>query len=187
LQEAGGKISRDSIKHSYETFTQIINMVIELIRQYYVMPRLFRITGENNSIDYTEFDNSSIVRQDIGEIDENGNKLQRLPIFDIVVKAQKSNPFATAAQNEMMMNLYKLGAFDAERADASLIMLEGMSFEGKDKLIAKIKDNQVLLKTVKELTDKLSMMEAMLAQKDAQQFQGGLQPMTENTQGDMTV
>lgn len=53
------------------------------------------------------------------------------------MKAQKASPFATAAQNEMMMNLFQMGAFNPQAADATLVMLDGMTFEGKEKLIEK--------------------------------------------------
>lgn len=70
--------------------------------------------------------------QVVNYTDEDGNILERLPIFDIDVKAQKASPFATAAQNEMMMNLFQMGAFNPQAADATLVMLDGMTFEGKE-------------------------------------------------------
>lgn len=172
LQEAGGKISRDSNKQSYLVFVEVCNFIIELMRQFYTLPRFFRIKGEDNKPEYIEFDNSGLIKKDIeGVSGEFGEIFQRLPIFDIDVKAQKSSPFATAAQNEMMMQLFKMGAFNPETADASLIMLEGMSFEGKEKVIEKVKENQTLLKTVQEMSNKMQMLEAMNAQKNAESVQ----------------
>ena len=45
MQEAGSKLSRDANKASYRVFRQICLVVIELIRQFYSLPRCFRIMG----------------------------------------------------------------------------------------------------------------------------------------------
>lgn len=165
LQEAGGKISRDINKSGYNVFTEICACVIELMRQFYTLPRFYRITGEDNKPEYIEFDNTSLMKQQAGE---QGEIFDRKPIFDIKVKAQKASPFATAAGNEMMMNLYKLGFFSPQNADAALIALEGMSFEGKTKVEEMIKKNQTLEQTVQELYNKNQMMSAMLASREAE-------------------
>lgn len=165
LQEAGGKISRDINKNSYNVFTEICNCIIELMRQFYTLPRFYRITGDDNKTEYVEFDNTQLMKQ---QIDNTGEVFDRLPIFDIKVKAQKASPFATAASNEMMMNLYKLGFFAPQNSDSALIALEGMTFEGKSKVEEMIKKNQTLEQTVKELYNKNQMLSAMLVNKEAQ-------------------
>ena len=164
LQEAGGKISRDINKSGYHIFTEICSCIIELMRQFYTLPRFYRITGEDNKTEYIDFDNSQLMKQ---QTDESGQIFDRMPIFDIKVKAQKASPFATAASNEMMMNLYKLGFFNPQNADSALIALEGMSFEGKTKVEEMIKKNQTLEQTVQELYNKNQMMSEMLANKEA--------------------
>lgn len=184
LQEAGGKVSRDSNKLAQETITEVAELEIELMRQFYNLPRIFRITGENNQTTYEEFDNTDLRKQPltytdtdgqtVNYTDEDGNILERLPIFDIDVKAQKASPFATAAQNEMMMNLFKMGAFNPQAADATLVMLDGMTFEGKEKLIEKIKQNQTLSQAVQELSNKVQMLEAMNASRTAADVQNAM-------------
>lgn len=174
LQEAGGKISRDINKSGYNVFTEICSCVIELMRQFYTLPRFYRIAGENNKPEYIEFDNSQLLKQESGG---QGEIFDRMPIFDIKVKAQKSSPFATAASNEMMMNLYKLGFFSSQNADSALIALEGMTFEGKTKVEEMIKKNRTLEQTVQELYNKNQMMSAMLANREAESS-GNM--MTEN-------
>lgn len=185
LQEAGGKVSRDSNKLAQEAMTEVAQLEIELMRQFYNLPRIFRITGEDNQTTYEEFDNTGLMKQPLTYIDtdgqtvnytdEDGNILERLPIFDIDVKAQKASPFATAAQNEMMMNLFQMGAFNPQVADAALVMLDGMTFEGKEKLIEKIKQNQTLSQAVQELSNKVQMLEAMNASRTAANVQNGMQ------------
>lgn len=90
------------------------------------------------------------------------------------MKAQKASPFATAAQNEMMMNLFQMGAFNPQAADATLVMLDGMTFEGKEKLIEKIKQNQTLAQAVQELSNKVQMLEAMNASRTAADVQNAM-------------
>lgn len=184
LQEAGGKVSRDSNKLAQEAMTELAQLEIELMRQFYNLPRIFRITGENNQTTYEEFDNTDLRKQPltytdtdgqtVNYTDEDGNILERLPIFDIDVKAQKASPFATAAQNEMMMNLFQMGAFNPQAADATLVMLDGMTFEGKEKLIEKIKQNQTLAQAVQELSNKVQMLEAMNASRTAADVQNAM-------------
>ena len=58
LQEAAGKLARDSNKSAYRAFAHVVQMVIELIRQFYTEERCFRITGDDGEQDFVDFDNS---------------------------------------------------------------------------------------------------------------------------------
>lgn len=168
LQEAGGKISRDNNKQGYFAFVEVCNMIIELMRQFYTLPRYFRITGKDKETKYVDFDNSGLLRQKVQIEGDSSEIFERLPVFDIKVKAQRSNPYTTAANNQMMMDMYSAGMFAPQNADAALIALEGMTFEGKDNLIKMIKQNQTLEQTVVQLTDRLKMSNAMLDNAAAQ-------------------
>lgn len=180
LQEAGGKISRDANKQGYFAFVEICKMVIELMRQFYTLPRFFRIAGENNKSEFIEFDNTSLMKQEIPMEDNSSDEIfERLPVFDIKVKAQRSSPFTTAANNQMMMDMFGAGMFAPANADASLIALEGMTFEGKEKIVEMIKKNQTLEQTVVELTNKLKMSNAMLDTATAQGM-GGMSAVPQN-------
>ena len=48
LQEAGGKLSRNMIDDGYEAFSDVVTLCIELIRQFYGLPRQFRLLGGAN-------------------------------------------------------------------------------------------------------------------------------------------
>ena len=61
MQEAGSKLSRDGNKGSYRVFRKVCLMVIELIRQFYTLPRCFRITGGAGEESYVNFSNAAIV------------------------------------------------------------------------------------------------------------------------------
>ena len=47
LQEAGGKLSRNMIDDGYEAFSQVLTLCIELVRQFYDVPRQFRLLGKD--------------------------------------------------------------------------------------------------------------------------------------------
>ena len=47
LQEAGGKLSRNMIDDSYDAYSDVLTLCIELIRQFYDLPRQFRLLGED--------------------------------------------------------------------------------------------------------------------------------------------
>ena len=167
LQEAGGKISRDLTKSGFREFEEICYLIVEEMRQFYNPARVFRVVGEDNQPEYVAFDNEGLQPQPVEPEGVDG-VFERLPVFDIKVKAQRSNPFTTAANNQMMIDMFRMGAFAPEQADAAKKMLEGMSFEGKDKLLDMIKKDSQLLQTVQQLSEQLQMANAMLAEQAAQ-------------------
>ena len=128
LQEAGNKLSRDMLKGSYSAFEKVCTLVIELIRQFYTLPRCFRITGRNG-IYFRTVDNSRIVPQKQGVYED------RLPVFDITVRAEKQSPYTKAAINELAKDMFSAGLFSREKRDEALICLEMMDFEGRDTVI----------------------------------------------------
>lgn len=166
LQEAGGKISRDINKGGFREFTEICELVLENVRQFYKPARWFRIIGQDKKTRFVQFDNEGLQPQEF-TIEGDDTVFQREPVFDIEVKAQRANPFTTAANNQMMVDMFNMGAFAPQNADAALAMLECMSFEGKDKLVDIVKEKAQLLQTVQELQGRLEMANAMLAQQAA--------------------
>lgn len=136
LQEASGKGSRDSIVTSYRAFGDVVNLVIELIRQFYNVSRQFRITGENGDQTFTEYSNEKLKLQPNGYV--NGEEMLRLPIFDIDVKAQKASTYTKMSQNELALQFYNLGFFSPQQVDQTMMCLDMMEFEGKQKLAQRI-------------------------------------------------
>ena len=133
LQEASGKGSRDSTKTSYRAYSEIINLVIELIRQFYDIPRRFRIMGELGAQEFITFSNAGIRPQPQGTLA--GQDLgMRLPVFDVEVKAQKASSYTKMSQNELALQFYNLGFFNPQNTDQTLMCLGMMEFDGKDKL-----------------------------------------------------
>ena len=156
LQEAGSKTSRDMLKNSYNRYKKMLEMVVDVIRQYYNTDRYFRIKGKNGEFEYTQFSNSQMIPQTTDNIN------YRVPIFDIQLKAQKASPFSTVAQNEMMKEFYKGGVFRPDMADQSLAMLEGMDFEGKDQIVQRISQNGIMFQQLQQCLMKIQQLEAML-------------------------
>ena len=137
LQEASGKGSRDSTLSSYRAYASIVEFCIELIRQFYQVPRSFRILGRYGADRFVSYTNRGIrpVHQGMEFGQDMG---MRLPVFDIRISAQKKDSYSRAAQNELAMALFKMGIFDPDKTEQAIACLEMMSFEGKDELIQKV-------------------------------------------------
>lgn len=137
MQEAGSKLSRDNNKASFRAYREVINLVIELIRQFYALPRSFRIMGEKGAIKYITYTNQGI--KPIANGTAFGEDMGiRVPIFDIQVTAEKASPYSRMAHNELMIQLWGMGVFNPNMTDQALMLLEFMDFEGKDSLMDKI-------------------------------------------------
>ncbi|MBQ4066777.1 MAG: hypothetical protein IJD22_03930 [Clostridia bacterium] len=130
LQEAGSKTSRDAIAGSYRAFEEICTIVICLISQFFTMPRCFRITGDDGFVKFIYCSKDSF--SPLGAV---------MPVFDLKVHAHKKSAFSVVSANELALELYRIGAFDPERASQAGIMLELMEFEGKDAALAHIRSN----------------------------------------------
>lgn len=191
MQEAGSKLSRDASKAAYRQYRQIILIVIELIRQFYSVARSFRITGKNGGYQFTQFDNSGIVPQAQGEVNDNGTVEEfgvevgpRLPLFDIEITAQKKSPYSKLSQNELALQLYGQGIFNPGNSDAALALLDMMDFDRKESVIQKVAANGTLMDMLAmekqrelELATMLdNLTGSKLAQEIMQEMTGGQSP-----------
>ena len=64
----------------------------------------------------------------------------RKPVFDIRICAQRKNIFSTVSQNELALQLFKLGFFNPQLADQAAACLQLMEFEGKDRLLRRLSE-----------------------------------------------
>lgn len=142
MQEAGNKVSRDMLKGSYRAHKKVVELVIELIRQFYDSSRVFRVIMPNGATEYHEFNAADRMLF-----------ANRKPIFDIEVSPQKTNPFNRLSQNEFAKELYGAGVFRPEMADQALAMLDMMEFEGKQKVVEKVQQGKTLAMQVQQLSD----------------------------------
>ena len=140
MQEAGSKLSRDSNMASYRAFRKVCLMAVELIRQFYDLPRAFRILGPQGGVEFITFSNEGLKPQDQGV--ELGVELGiRTPLFDIEISAEKQSPYSRLSQNEMAMQFYSAGLFDPARSTEALTALDMMDFNGKSALVEKVRQN----------------------------------------------
>ena len=149
LQEASGKGSRDATRSSYIAFGEIVELCIELIRQFYTLPRQFRITGTLGE-DYVSFSNRGLLPRPLPPVGGVEMGL-REPVFDVRVSAQKRNAYSRLSQNELALELYKLGLFEQGREQQALSCLNMMEFDGREELMRRLSASMGLEAKLREL------------------------------------
>ena len=155
LQEAGGKLSRNMIDDGYEAFAEVLTLCIELVRQFYDMPRQFRLLGKKG-VEFASFDNRSLQPRALlmGGY--------RVPEFDLEVSAQNETPYKTMEYNQLALQLFQMGFFRSDMAEQALRCLELMEFKNKDALTEVIREGQKETKQRAWLTEALRRTVAML-------------------------
>ena len=149
LQEASGKGSRDASRASYQAFAEIVELCIELIRQFYSLPRQFRITGGGGE-DYVSFSNAALLPRPL--TGPGGVPLGlAAPVFDVKVSAQRRSAYSRLSQNELAMELYRLGLFEPGREQQALGCLSLMEFDGKDTALSRVGATLRLREKLEEL------------------------------------
>ena len=176
MQEAASKLSRDFNKATYRTFRKVCLMIIELIRQFYDMPRCFRIMGENGAARFVEYSNAGIVPQMQGM--EMGVDMGfRVPLFDIEITAQKQSPYSKMSQNELALQFYTAGFFNPQMADQALTCLDMMDFDRKQFIMQKIAQNggmyQQMLMMQQQMLQMAQMIDPAMADQMAAGMMGG--------------
>ena len=137
LQEAAGKGSRDSTMNAYRAYSQVVELCIALIRQFYDMPRQFRVVGRFGLPRFITYTNQGLQPEMQGE--ETG---YRLPVFDIKVSAQKRSVYTKVSQNELALQFFQLGFFNPQLTDQAMLCLEMMDFDGKDTIMQRLAQNR---------------------------------------------
>ena len=161
MQEAGSKLSRDNNKSAYRSFRKLCVMVIELIRQFYDMPRCFRIMGENGAARYVQYSNQGIAPQDQGT--EFGVDMGfRKPLLDIEVTAQKQSPYSKMSQNELALQFYQVGFFNPQMSDQALACLDMMDFDRKQFIMQKISQNGTMYQQIMMMQQQMMMLAQMV-------------------------
>ena len=183
MQEAGSKLSRDNSKSAYRAYRKIILMVIERIRQFYDMPRYFRIMGDNGAARYVEYSNANIQAQPIAT--EFGVQMGgRKPLFDIEVTAQKQSPYSKMAQNELALQFYSAGFFNPQMSDQALACLDMMDFDRKQFIMQRIAQNGTMYQQILMMQQQMLMLAQIvdkhegsnIAEQIAAGITGGVSP-----------
>ena len=166
LQEHSGRSSKDSNKAAYRCYANIVNMVIERIRQFYDMPRKFRIVGQTGMEQFITYTNAHLRPQPQGN-DFGVDMGFRKPAFDIDVRAQRETSYTKAAQNELAIQLFQLGVFNPQLADQSVMLLDMMDFKGKDEIKLKVQQMGTMAQALQQLGAVASQMAMQLGDQNA--------------------
>ena len=142
LQETAGKNARSTNKGFHRAFRDVCYQIVELIRQFYDIPRTFRINPDGMKEQFVQYDNTGLKAQaqqtmgmDLG---------LRLPEFDIDVTSEKANPYKKMEINELALSFYNAGFFNPQMTDQALACLNMMDFAKKDEVMQKISENGTL-------------------------------------------
>ena len=163
MMEQGSKMSRDNNKASYRAFRKLCLMSIELIRQFYDLPRCFRIMGENGAARFVQYSNAGIQPQYQG-FDMGQDMGFRIPLFDIEVTAQKQSPYSKMSQNELALQFYQAGFFNPQMADQALACLDMMDFDRKHFIMQKIAQNGGMYQQMLQMQQQMLMLAQMVDQ-----------------------
>lgn len=178
LQEAGNKLSRKDTKSSYRAFRKVCELCIELIRQFYDMPRQFRIVGNDGMMRFVEYSNANIAVQTQPEV-FGLEQLTRKPLFDIEITAERKSPYSKLSQNELALQFYQAGFFNPQMADQALTCLDMMDFDRKEFIMQKIQQKAGMLQQMMmlaQMLDNATGGTAGFAQNIAMQY--GVAPTT---------
>lgn len=119
LQEAGNNLSKDMIAGSYRAVARVAELVLALLRQFYQQERSFRVLGEDGNGRYFRLSSQMLPQE--GQV-------------DISVEAQKENRYDRQEFNQLVLELFKLGAFRGENREESLRLVEALDIRGKERL-----------------------------------------------------
>ena len=124
LQESSGKLSRNMIDDGYEAFADVVTLCIELIRQFYELPRQFRLLGAMGTEEFVSYDHSGLQPR---VMDDGVTVSYRVPEFDLEIGAERESPYRTAEANQLALQLFQMGFFRDDLADQALRCLERWS------------------------------------------------------------
>ena len=142
LQETAGKNARSANKTFHRAFRDVCYQIVELIRQFYDVPRTFRIMSESMKEEFVQYDNKGIVPQQ--QMTMGIDTGLRLPEFDIDVTSEKANPYKKMEINELALAFYNNGFFNPQMTDQALACLNMMDFTKKEDVMQKIQENGTL-------------------------------------------
>lgn len=175
LQETQGKNARETNATLYRSFRDVVYIMIELIRQFYTLPRVFRIapdTLENNEEEFITYTNAGIVPQHQIQAITGRDLGMRTPEFDIEVSAEKQNPYRKMEQNELALSFFNRGFFNPQLSDQALGCLQMMDFPHKEDVMARIRQNgtiQEMLLQYQQIALRLAQAVANLTKKPVDQ------------------
>ena len=152
LQESSGKLSRNMIDDGYEAFADVVTLCIELIRQFYELPRQFRLLGAMGTEEFVSYDHSGLQPR---VMDDGVTVSYRVPEFDLEIGAERESPYRTTEANQLALQLFQMGFFRDDLAEQALRCLELMEFKNKDQLARVISGGQTQARQIAALRQQL--------------------------------
>ena len=142
LQESAGKNARSSNKTFHRAYREVCYQIVELIRQFYDIPRTFRIMPDGIKEQFVQYDNQGLKPQQ--QMTMGADMGLRIPEFDIDVTSEKANPYKKMEINELALSFFNNGFFNPQMTDQALACLNMMDFTKKDEVMQKISENGTL-------------------------------------------
>ena len=142
LQETAGKNARSSNKTFHRAFRDVCYQIVELIRQFYDVPRTFRINPDGMREEFVQYNNQGLKPQQ--QMTMGMDMGLRMPEFDIDITSEKANPYKKMEINELALSFYNAGFFNPQMTDQALACLNMMDFVKKDEVMQKIRENGTL-------------------------------------------
>ena len=142
LQETAGKNARSSNKTFHRAFRDVCYQIVELIRQFYDVPRTFRINPDGMQEEFVQYNNQGLKPQQ--QMTMGMDMGLRMPEFDIDITSEKANPYKKMEINELALSFYNAGFFNPQMTDQALACLNMMDFVKKDEVMQKIRENGTL-------------------------------------------
>ena len=142
LQETSGKNARSSNKNFHRVFREVCYQILELIRQFYDVPRTFRINPDGMKEQFVQYNNAGLKPQQ--QMTMGMDMGLRIPEFDIEITSEKANPYKKMEINDLALSFYNAGFFNPQMADQALACLGMMDFNKKDEVMQKISENGTL-------------------------------------------
>lgn len=143
LQESAGKNARSSNKTFHRAFRDVCYQIVELIRQFYDIPRTFRIMPDGMTQEqFIQYSNQGLVAQP--QMTMGADMGLRIPEFDIDITSEKANPYKKMEINELALSFYNAGFFNPQMTDQALACLNMMDFTKKEEVMLKIQENGTL-------------------------------------------
>ena len=161
LQESGGKLSRNMIDDSYEAFSDVVELCIHLIRQFYRLPRSFRL-ADGQGMEFITYDGAGLQKR---ALHDGATVRYRLPAFDLEIGAEQESPYKTMEYNQLALQLYQMGFFREDMAAQARKCLELMEFKNKDTLLAAIAQPDYRVEVAKLREQLLALSTAVDAEK----------------------
>lgn len=179
LQNSGDKLSRDMISESYYAFSQIVWLIIELVREFFDEERTYRVLGEDASYSYVSYSNKGLKERPVlGELEglipadtvtEMAEVMEmplsyEKPVFDITLTVEKNNPYQRSQHNSLIISLYQLGLFTPQNLTLGRFVISNLNFDGKDKILQQIDEMNEQMQAEQAAMQQQAMEQASMEQ-----------------------